>query len=176
MIAQFLSGFVIAVVGFFVTFFAHRSDLREKQSEIQLSAQQTSAQSALAEQESKAQLKLSDQQSKALLTLTSSHDDEEFDLENRKNDSSYLDKILAANSIPKKRAELIDQMEVALRPDDTARIAMHYAHPPFALDENKLKYADDKLVFESAMRVLDFVKKSGIAELRDRVWSEHARQ
>ena len=171
-VAQFLSGVVIAGIGFSFTYFAHKADLKEKDTELQINTDNNVAQRKLLEQQTLAQMKLSEKQHRDQIELESAHNQAELDLENRKNISDYAGKLDGAvNS--ERRVELLGHMVSALQPDESIRLAMDYAHPPSAMydwDEKDLaakdKYDGKKLEFDTALQVLNRLKKDGVDELR----------
>lgn len=171
-VAQFLSGVVIAGIGFSFTYYAHKADLKEKDTELQINVDNNVAQRKLLDQQTLAQMNLSEKQHRDQIELESAHNQAELDLENRKNIADYSGKLDGAvNS--ERRIELLGHMVSALQPDESIRLAMDYAHPPPAMydwDEKNLvakdKYDGNKLVFDTAMQVLNRLKKDGADELR----------
>lgn len=167
MVAQLISSVLIAALGLGFTIFAQRVEDREKHEEADRVERQSESQLALSRQQGVDQRKLSLQESRSQLRLEAARDSAEFDLENRKNVSGYL-AMLAVDSRPERRVELLEHMEGALRPEEVVAIAVDYAHPPFDMlewgasaDGSKEKYKEAKSVSDTAVSVLDHVAKVG---------------
>jgi len=131
-VAQFLSGVVIAGIGFSFTYFAHKADLKEKDTELQINTDNNLAQRRLLEQQTDAQIELSKTQHRDQIELEAAHNRAELDLENRKNIVEFAGKLDSATN-SERRTELLEHMVSALQPDESARLAMDYAHPPLAM-------------------------------------------
>jgi hypothetical protein len=172
-IAQVLSGVIIAAFAIYLTHVTQEATIAQTAEQLKITTQQAIDQSDLVKQQNLAQRDLSKQESDAQLKLTSGHDQAELDLEGKKNVTAFLS-LLRDETKPERRAELLGDMEAALTSGAAVKVAIDYAHPPFDFFEWPPRNAEDpaysgaKIVSDRAMEVLDHLKddKEGEKELR----------